>query len=137
MNARFVNNKALCNNVENDLDILFICETWLGSDSDDISISQLLPPAYKILHQPRMDRRGGGVAIVFKECLQLVKFDCSDNSANLEYITCHTSINKHKYTLCSVYRPPSSSDAQFIEDWNALLSTLVICEGKNNNRWGC
>ena len=58
MNARFVNNKALCNNVENDLDILFICETWLGSDSDDISISQLLPPAYKILHQPRMDRRG-------------------------------------------------------------------------------
>ena len=67
---------------------------------------------------------------MFKECLQLVKFDCSDNSANLEYITCHTSINKHKYTLCSVYRPPSSSDAQFIEDWNALLSTLVICEGR-------
>ena len=133
MNVRSVNNKALCIHdyiVENDLDILFICETWLGSDLDDISISQLLPPAYKILHQPRIDRRGRGVAIVFKECLQLVKFDCSDISANLEYITCHTSINKHKYTLCSVYRPPSSSDAQFIEDWNALLSTLVICEGE-------
>ena len=40
--------------------------------------------------------RGEGVAIVFKECLQLVKFDCSGKSANLEYITCQTSINKHK-----------------------------------------
>ena len=32
--------------------------------------------------------------------------------------------------MCSVYRPPSSSDAQFIEDWNALLSTLVISDGE-------
>ena len=32
--------------------------------------------------------------------------------------------------MCSVYRPPSSSDAQFIDDWNALLSTLVICDGE-------
>ena len=109
-NVRSVNNKSLCIHdyiVENDLDALFICETWLGSDLDDISISQLLPPTYKILHQPRMVRKGGDVAIVFRECLQLVK-----------------------YTMCSVYRPPSSSDAQFIEDWNALLSTLVISDGE-------
>ena len=46
-----------------------------------------------MLHQPHIDRRGGGVAIVYKECLQLVKIDCNDNSANLEYITCQTSIN--------------------------------------------
>ena len=32
--------------------------------------------------------------------------------------------------MCSVYRPPSSSDAQFIDDWNVLLSTLVICDGE-------
>ena len=93
-------------------------------------ISQLLISAYKILHQPRIDKKGGGVAIVFKECLQLVKFECTDNSANLEYITCQTSINRHKYTTCSVYRPLSSSDAQFIDDWNSLLSTLVICDGE-------
>ena len=53
--------------VENDSDTLFICETWLGSDLDDVLISQLLPPMYKILHQLRMNRRGGGVAIMFRE----------------------------------------------------------------------
>ena len=132
LNVRSVNNKSLCIHdylVENDLDALFICETLLGSDLDDISISQLLPQRYKILHQPRMVRKGGGIAIVFRECLQLVKSDCSDPSTNLEYITCsQASINKHKYTMCSVYRSPSSSDAQFIEDWNALLLTPVISD---------
>ena len=111
LNVRSVNNKSLCIHdyiVENDLDALFICETWLGSDLDNISISQLLPPTYKILHQPRMVRKGGGVAIVFRECLQLVKSDCSDPSANLEYITCQASINKHKYTTMPAksYRTP-------------------------------
>ena len=77
-----------------------------------------------------MVKRGRGVAIVFKEGLQLVKFDCSDKSANLECITCQTSINNRKYTMCSVYRPPFSSNAQSIDDWNALLSTLVICDGE-------
>ena len=28
------------------LDILFICETWLGTDYDETSVSEFLPPGY-------------------------------------------------------------------------------------------
>ncbi len=133
INVRSINNKSLCIHdyiITNDLDLLFLCETWLGTDYDEQSISQMLPPGYKILHHPRVYSRGGGVAIVFKQNIDIVKLDCSDASRNLEYINCRAQINKKQFVLCCVYKPPSSSNSDFISEWNNLLSSLVIYPGE-------
>ena len=56
LNVRSINNKTLCIRefiIDNNLDILFLCETWLGTDYDETSISEFLPPGYKLLHQAR------------------------------------------------------------------------------------
>ena len=94
LNVRSINNKTLYIRefiIDNNLDILFLCETWLGTDYDETSISEFLPPGYKLLHQARTNQRGGGVGIVYKGELDVVKTDSSDGTTLLEYLTCKVS----------------------------------------------
>ena len=83
----------------------------------------MLPPNYKICHHDRANSRGGGVAIVFDETLYITTLESSDS---LEYISCKTTINKQQFILCCVYRPPSSSNQVFLDEWNNLLSNLTV-----------
>ena len=129
LNVRSINNKTLCIRefiIDNNLDILFLCETWLGTDYDETSISEFLPPGYKLLHQARTNQRGGGVGIVYKGGLDVVKTDSSDGTTLLEYLTCKVSLHKKQFILCSMYRSPSSKNSDFLNEWNTLLSDLVI-----------
>ena len=59
---------------------------------------------YKILHQARTNQRGGGVGIVYKGGLDVVKIDSSDGTTLLEYLTCKVSLHKKRFVLCSIYR---------------------------------
>ena len=44
------------------IDVLALTETWLGSDTDQLTINQLIPTGYKCKHIPRKSsRRGGGI----------------------------------------------------------------------------
>ena len=129
LNVRSINNKTLCIRefiIDNNLDILFLCEAWLGTDYDETSISEFLPPGYKLLHQARINQRGGGVGIVYKGGLDVVKTDSSDGTTLLEYLTCRVSLHKKQFILCSMYRSPSSKNSDFLNEWNTLLSDLVI-----------
>ena len=111
---------------DNNLDILFICETWLGTDYDETSISEFLPPGYTLLHQARTNQRGGGVGIVYKGGLDVVKIYSSDGTTLLEYLTCKVSLHKKQFIVCFIYRLPSSINSVFLNEWNTLLSDLVI-----------
>ena len=44
----------------------------------------------------------------------------------LEYLTCKVSLHKKQFILCSMYRSPSSKNSDFLNEWNTLLSDLVI-----------
>ena len=43
-----------------------LTETWLGTDIDKTVLRELLPPGYKIHHQPRLGKTGG-VALIYKQ----------------------------------------------------------------------
>ena len=62
------------------------------------------------------NHRGGGVAIVFDETLDITTLESSAISDSLEYISCKTTINKQQFILCCVYRPPSSSNQVFLDE---------------------
>ena len=129
LTVRSINNKTRCIRefiIDNNLDILFLCETWLGTDYNEPSISDFLPPGYKLLHQARTNQRGAGVGIVYKGGLDVVKIDSSDGTTLLEYLSCKVSLHKKQFILYCMYRSPSSRNSDFLNEWNNLLSDLVI-----------
>ena len=73
LNARSLRNKSTIFQdfvLDRRLDFVCICETWLSS-SDDAVIADLCPGGYVFEHRPRLSRRGGGVAFLYKDHLQV------------------------------------------------------------------
>ena len=74
LNARSINNKVeeITDTIVSNLDILAITETWLPESSDNNpAITQIINQTqnYQFISQPRIDRRGGGVCVIFKDTL--------------------------------------------------------------------
>ena len=69
INTRSCRNKTTSINefiTNNDLDLLIITETWLGTSIDYVIFSQLLPVGYELIHRPRTTgQRGGGASLVY------------------------------------------------------------------------
>ena len=74
----------------------------------------------------RTNQMGGGVGIVYKGGLHMVKIDSNDGTTLLEYLSCKVSLHKKQFILCSMYRSASSKNSDFLNEWNNLISELVI-----------
>ena len=76
LNARSVGNKAeaISSMIKDEkIDICCITETWLHKgDTDTVTIGQLSPAGYSLIHEPRV-KRGGGVAVLCKDSLRINK----------------------------------------------------------------
>ena len=57
--------------ISRNIDILAITEIWLGNSTDAQVLSALKPPGHDVLQVSRSDKRGGGVAVLFKEALSV------------------------------------------------------------------
>lgn len=73
INTRSIRNKTSEFNdfvIDNDLDVVGVCETWLHPD-DDAVIAALNPGGYRFCHTPRLHKRGGGVALLYRSNLDV------------------------------------------------------------------
>ncbi|EFX74950.1 hypothetical protein DAPPUDRAFT_108403 [Daphnia pulex] len=52
--------------IENNLDFVAITESWLPVEGGDEILRGTCPAGYSGLHVPRTDRRGGGVAVIYR-----------------------------------------------------------------------
>lgn len=84
-----------------DPDVVVLTETWL---SEDIYDSEFVPNNYQVFRKDR-DRRGGGVAILYKASLQLIRLP---DVTGVEGIFCKVYADNIKYLLGAIYRPPNS-----------------------------
>ena len=75
MNCRSVKSLVTCRA----LYILTRTETWLGTSADAQVLSELVSPGYEVLHVSRPDKRGGGVAVLFKQGLGLETVNNKDD----------------------------------------------------------
>ena len=57
--------------LENDLDIMALCETWFKPSTDAFVRNDLTPTGYAIKHTPSPTAEGGGVAIIYKSGLNI------------------------------------------------------------------
>ena len=74
-NAQSLRNKTsvlhdyLCHN---DIDMCAITESWFKT-KDTVARAECTPPGYTIKHHSRSGRAGGGIALIYKSTLPLVK----------------------------------------------------------------
>ena len=114
LNARSVKNKTaelVDYVVEHELDIVAICETWLSPD-DAAPIGQLTPRGFNLKHIPRTGRRGGGVAVLFKNQLDVRILD-TPNITSFEMIQM-TMNHKQKTLHLIVQRNERKTDWEFL-----------------------
>jgi exonuclease III len=130
LNARSVNNKTHSLRdfiTTNDLDLIAITETWLGRDTDDTVIAELLPPTYDLLHIPRPNgRTGGGVGVIYKKNISLRLHHEVDHYTQFEHLECTMFAAEARLHLFIVYRPPPStnnglSHNAFLDEWTSFM----------------
>ena len=128
LNARSVANKATEINeliVDQCLDILFITETWLKESGNGTSITDLVPTGYTLHHNPRDQKRGGGVGVIHRDFLELkCKTANPTNSYEHQEYVLHYANRYVQFLL--VYRPPDKSIPQFLDEIQDHLSVATI-----------
>ena len=117
VNARSVANKIdeIKHIIDEDkIDVLAITETWLSTNSE-YERHEIVPSGYEIIHVDREGRKGGGVAVIYRQELAVIQkhigtFDSFEH--------CIVDINgmSDKVRLAVVYRPPSSDARLFLRE---------------------
>jgi hypothetical protein len=156
INARSIKNKTTSlvdYIVDQDLDVVAISETWLGRDRRDAVVEgDICPAGYGLLHVPRDNGKGGGVAVLYKANLRVSK-EVSRQYESFEHIEVRVSpANGNIFLLSVFYRPPPNRKnglttsqffgefSNFIDDRILMKEKIVICgdfnfhvDDKNDN----
>ncbi|MCH1595851.1 MAG: hypothetical protein L7S42_05020, partial [Flavobacteriaceae bacterium] len=132
LNCRSVCNKAISVNdyiVEKHIDFIGLTETWL-KDDNSVAKAELVPPGFSLENKSRPgSRKGGGVAIIHKDTLK-AKQTATLDFKSFEYIDRTLSCASIHLRIIVLYRPPSSSLAEFLEEFSSLLEFVVVSPGK-------
>ena len=109
-NARSTRNKTLSVYdfvLENNIDILFVTETWLCED-DPVIIGELTPPSYSFLNIPRTQTDlYGGIGILYRSSLKLSIKQTDMKTITFEHAIVTDVLRCVQYIV--VYRPPLSA----------------------------
>ena len=114
--------------IEEDIDILFLTETWFKKgDKKSGLVNNLKPPGYEIKSFPRKIRSGGGVGFIMKN----IYWKCTDTVEELKFKTFESvqitlMMSDKKMCIVSIYEPPRSekylfSDNDFLDEFCILL----------------
>ena len=102
--------------------MVMLVETWLKKNNTH----RLQILGYKFVGSHRKFKHGGGVGILIARNLEYrERKDLSLNVPNLESITVEVKTNRDSLLLCALYRPPNSSDRDFIRNYSRLLSKFT------------
>lgn len=120
--------------LSHDYDAVALTETWL---TPCIRSAELSIPGYNFIRADRSDgRRGGGIGIFLK-----VSYSCDvitlTNMASCEQLWVRLTSGHCSLAFGVIYRPPYTSCAQFISDFEDTLFDIfskydVICVGDFN-----
>ncbi|XP_061464713.1 uncharacterized protein LOC133376492 [Rhineura floridana] len=124
-NARSINNKtSLIHDliVDEAADLACITETWV-SDLGGINLSQLCPPGYSVQHLGRSEGRGGGIAVVYRSSIPLVRHPIQmANGLECLHITLG---QRDRLGILLVYRPPCCPTASLTQ-LTEVVSDLLL-----------
>ena len=95
-----------------------LAETWLNKNN----VNQVKIPGYSFIGSHRKSKRGGEVGILMFQNLEYrQRKDLSLNVPNFESITVEMKTHEQGILFCTIYRPPNSSDKDFLKNYSRLL----------------
>ena len=106
------------------IDILPLSETWLSPDSLPSTLNSLTPSDFSLIHSPRPHGTGGGLAVIYRSCLNVKKISLPVFSS-FESLCIQLTIASSSFTILSIYRPPALSKSTFSSEFSTLLEDLV------------
>ena len=120
--------------MEKDIDILTITETWIKTENTDFVTRDICPSGYLFSHIPRVDRIGGGIAILYKNSFKIEQ-QKSSTFKSFEFMEVLLHTRSCITRIVIVYRPPISSANgqtynQFFNDFSSLLERMVSSSGE-------
>ena len=122
---------------DNDLDVMFITETWLRETACDTQLQQLAPAGYDARSFPRSAQDGGGIAVVFRKSLSAhISFNkaFAFQHPTFEAVQMTLAIHQGSINFLCVYRPPPSTknrltETMFFPDFYKLLDHCNTLKG--------
>ena len=94
-----------------------ITETWLPNEKEDQKYKGVSLPGYKILSHPHNDRRRGGrIAIVYKNNLKIKDEIPSQTSKIMEYMNISAHLSGINFDVHVIYHYPGSSVISFCKE---------------------
>lgn len=105
------------------IDIACIQETWLSAESN-VTTSIIKEAGYNITHMFRSNKRGAGVAILWKDKINSFKLDCQvkpKSYSSLQYKCLVFKFNP-KITIINIYRLQEVPLTQFLTDLDELIN---------------
>ena len=114
---------------QSNADVAFFTETWIRPIGDEVIISSLTPPGYKLVSFPRHNRRGGGICLIHRLSLNIVTKAVHDFST-FECCECCLHYKGHNIAFICIYHPPPSkinrhTNSEFISDFQDCLDKYI------------
>jgi hypothetical protein len=119
---------------EHDFDIVAMTETWLRSDDEDKKVmGDITPSGYKLYSIPRKGRRGGGVALLYKETIDVSDI-CDETVPSFESLSAAVTTEIGVIRLVVIYRLiPNSKHGpkcgDFFNDFAELVDKYAMTAG--------
>ena len=117
------------------VDLIFLCETWLRQEGDESDCAALTPPGFCLRSFPRMSGAGGGLAVLYRNSLTKNIAVSTRDFVFTAFEICEVriSLDSHIVVFFNVYRPPPSrknklTNAMFLEQFIDLLESYVACD---------
>lgn len=129
MNCRSINNKTAIISlfiVDSQIDVIFLTETWLKTGlHSEWNLADATPNGFKSHSIPRDSGRGGGLAIIHKDCLKVSVLP------HLCFSTFESALYQIKagikqFHVLLIYRPPCKSVSEFISNFSDQLSSMSL-----------
>ena len=113
--------------IDYDADIVFLSETWMPSDNNDIT-AEIKSYGYKLLHNRRKDRdkiAGGGVGVMLKDTI-VCKQISNKQFSSFEHTIVKVKMNSNSnITLITIYRLLYVPTKVFLEELTQLLEIFT------------
>ena len=115
--------------------LAILMETWLCEEHDTwVKASECNKNGYKLDTVNRNDRWGGGIGLIYRETIKVVKCKLRKTQTFMHTIW-SIKANDTTTTVLAVYHPPYSdkapiTNAMFLDEVTDFLSTFLV---KHNN----
>ena len=136
-----VNCQSLRNKTEHILDtissnrfsMMFLTETWIQENGDELHLGHSTPNGYYSIHRSRSTgKRGGGLGVILQDSIKTVEKSSDFPTYNsFELLAIESIQNGLPVRYYLIYRPPPSASngivkSQFLPEFTNFLESIVV-----------